>query len=96
MLEILELDVDKIIFLTKGIRGYPNHFFTADHTIYQQSHCLNKRTKPAHLVAKVLNGMCRGYFINGKFKSLTALEKKSYPVPVKVIIPEDAVERMPF
>ena len=96
MHEILELDVDKIIFLTKGIRGYPNHFFTADHTIYQQSHCPCRRTKPAHLVSKVLNGLCRGYFINGKFKSLTALEKKSYPVPVKVIIPADAIIEMPF
>lgn len=96
MHEILEIDVDKIIFLTKGIRGYPHHFFTADHTIYQQSHCAGKRTKPAHLVAKVLNGMCRGYFINGKFKSLTYLEKKSYPVAVKVIIPQDAIIEMPF
>ena len=96
MVEILELDIDKIIFIVKGIKGYPYHFFTSDHAIYQQSHCPNKRTKPAHLVSKVMNGMCRGYFINGKFKSLTALERLQYPVPVKIIIPAEAIQTMPF
>ena len=96
MHDIIELDIDKIVFITKGIRGYPYHFLTADNELYQKSHCIGKRTKPEHLVSKVRNGLCRGYFINGKFKSLTFIESKSYPVPVKVIIPEESVIRMPF
>lgn len=95
MQEILSFDVDKIIWITHAIRGYPNHFFTADNTIYQKQHCLNKRTKPAHLVAKIRNGMTRGYFLNGKFKSLTFLESKRYPIMAQVIFSKET-EFMPF
>jgi len=87
------IDVDNIIFLTRGIRGYKYHFITSDNDIYQLSHCPKNRTLPSHLVKMVRNGehqMCKGFMIYGKFKSRTSLLKKSYPIPVKVIdLPND-------
>ena len=71
--------VDNLI-LTHGIKGYPFHFFTEGNLIYQVEHCLNKRTLPEHIKSKQLNGTCIGFMIYGKFKSLTFLESKRYPV----------------
>ena len=79
------------IIITHGIKGMPHHFFCGNELL-QLSHCPAKRTKPQKFLKKQKNGMCRGYFIDRKFKSLTFLESKRYPV-IKIILQED---RLPF
>lgn len=87
-------EVDKIIFVTHGLRGFPYHFWTADNEVYQKSHCPKRRTLPSHLKKQVRNGqhqMCKGFMIYGKFKSRTFLGKLKYPIAIQVInIEEEA------
>ena len=72
------------IIITHGIKGYPNHYFSGEELI-QLEHFSGKRTRPEKVLSKQLNGRCRGYFLDRKFKSLTWIEKRKYPV-TKVII----------
>ncbi len=82
--------VDTII-ITHGIKGLPYHFFCGN-DLLQISHCPDKRTKPQKFLKKQKNGLCRGYFIDRKFKSLSWLERRKYPV-IRVLVKE---EPMPF
>ena len=77
------MSIDTII-ITHGIKGYPNHFFSGSDVI-QIEHCPNKRTRPTKVLNKQLNGMTRGYFLDRKFKSLTWIEKRKYPLK-KIIL----------
>ena len=67
------------LIITHGIKGMPFHFFS-EAGIYQMSHCPRKRTLPEQVIKKICNGLCRGFKIDGRFYSLTALEKRFYPV----------------
>jgi len=75
--------IDTII-ISHGIKGYPHHYFSGGDLI-QLKHFSGKRTKPQKILSKQLNGTCRGYFIDRKFKSLTWIEKRKYPI-TRVII----------
>lgn len=75
--------IDTII-ISHGIKGYPNHYFSGEEVI-QLEHFSGKRRKPEKVLSKQLNGRCRGYFIDRKFRSLTWIEKRKYPV-TRVII----------
>lgn len=65
------------LIITHGIKGMPNHFF-CEEGIYQKSYCPRKRTMPEQVIKKIRNGLCRGFKIDGRFYSLTALEKRRY------------------
>ena len=83
--------IDTLI-LTEGLKGLPYHFFSGNDLV-QLSHCPNKRTVPTKVLKKQNNGrygMCRGYFINRKFHSLTSLEKRKYPT-IKIILGIDNI-----
>lgn len=67
------------LIITNGIKGMPNHFL-CEGGVYQKSYCPRKRTMPEQVIKKIRNGLCRGFKIDGRFYSLTALEKRSYPV----------------
>ena len=73
------------IFITHGIKGYPNYFFTAENLVYQKSYCPRKRTLPSKVLSKIKIGRCRGFKIDGKFKSLTSLEEKKYPIAIQIL-----------
>lgn len=68
------------LIITHGIKGLPYHFYTENLKVLQLSHCPNKRTLPTHEIKKLVNGLTRGFMIYGKFISLTALEKRMFPV----------------
>ena len=72
------------IIITHGIKYMPYHFFS-DNDLVQITHCPNKRTVPTKILKKQKIGMCRGYFINRKFHSLTSLENRKYPT-IKIIL----------
>lgn len=74
-----QIMIDNLI-LTHGIKGFPFHFLTEDNLVYQMEHCPNKRTLPEQIKKKQVNGTCRGFMIYGKFKSLSYIESKKYPV----------------
>lgn len=74
------------IIITHGIKGFPNHYFSGNYLI-QLEHFSGKRTRPEKVLNKQLNGRCRGYFIDRKFRSLTWIDKRKYPI-TKVIIKE--------
>lgn len=74
------------IIITHGIKGFPNHYFSGSDLI-QLEHFSGKRTRPEKVLNKQLNGRCRGYFLDRKFKSLTWIDKRKYPI-TKVIIKE--------
>jgi len=73
------------IFITHGIKGYPNHFFTSDNLVYQKSYCPRNRTLPSKVLSKIKIGRCRGFKIDKAFKSLSSLEAKKYPIPVQIL-----------
>lgn len=78
-----QLIIISSLIITHGLKGLPNHFL-CEHGLYQLAHCPRKRTLPEKIIKKRVIGLCRGFTIDGKFYSLTALEKISYPV-TKVI-----------
>jgi len=81
MLERVRKIANKPIIITHGIKGFPNHFFT-DKGLLQVEYCPRKRTMPTAFIPKIKTGSggrCRGYKIDGKFRSLTWLEKRLFP-----------------
>jgi len=84
------------IFITHGIKGYPNHFFTADSLVYQKSYCPRKRTMPSKVLSKIKIGRCRGFKIDSQFKSLSSLEAKKYPIPVQILVIKQESNECPF
>lgn len=76
------MNIDTLI-ITHGIKGYPNYVFSGN-DMYLLSHYDGRRTHKERKLSLQLNGLTRGYFINRKFKSLTWIEKRVYPV-TKVI-----------
>ena len=89
--------IDTII-ITDAIKGFPYHFFSGNDLV-QISHCPNKRSVPTKVLKKQhngRNGMCRGYFINRKFYSLTFLENRKYPI-IKIVLGEEYLDKIcPF
>lgn len=76
-----------VTIITHGIKGLLNYYFSGNDLIVLE-HFSNKRTKPTKTLKKQFNGrnkMCRGYYIDRKFKSLTSLVSKQYPL-TKVIV----------
>lgn len=74
-------------FILYGIKYLPNHFIT-DNGILQISHCPRKRTLPTKFLSVINNGErkdCKGVKIDGRFYSLTSLNKRKYPI-TKVIV----------
>lgn len=84
------MNIDTIIF-THGIKGYRNYLFSGE-DLYVLTNCKAKRIQYLKRLNKQLNGLTRGYFINRKFRSLTWLEKRLYPV-TKIVIKK---EPLPF
>lgn len=85
-----------VIIITHGIKGLPNYYFSGNDLMVLE-HFSNKRTKPTKILKKQLNGRdkrCRGYYIERKFKSLTSLISKQYPL-TKVII-KNIKPELPF
>lgn len=83
--EIKNLANEPIIVLF-GIKGLPNHFIT-DKGLLQVGYCPRKRTMPTKIIAQIktgAKGRCRGYKIDGVFRSLTWLEKHYYPRTVVI------------
>lgn len=83
-----------MITILYGIKGYPHHFLTNNNTLYQESHCPNKRTLPAHEIKLLRNGRSLGYMIYGKFKSHSTLWNDRYDF--KKVIGEGAEQSLPF
>ena len=85
-----------ITIITHGIKGLPNYYFSGEDLIVL-GHFSNKRTKTTKVLKKQFNGrnqMCRGYFIARKFKSLTSIERKKYPL-TRIII-KNLKQEIPF
>lgn len=80
------MNIDTII-ITHGIKGFPHHVFSGN-DLYVLTHCEGKRTQHEKKLSKQLNGLTRGYFINRKFRSLTWLEKRLFPVTKVLYRPE--------
>lgn len=79
--------------LTHGLKNIPNYYFSGEDLMVLE-YCSNNRTKKTKVLKKQFNGRnrsCRGWFINGKFMSLTNLEKKKYPI-IKIILNQNFSE----
>jgi hypothetical protein len=84
-----------MLIITHGLKNLPNYAFSGN-GLYRLAHFSNKRTKPLRkLKLQTMNknsASCNGYFIEGKFRSKTSLEKRKYPT-TKIII---QTETLPF
>jgi hypothetical protein len=96
MLQKLRQIAKEPIFISFGIKNYPCHFFDSDFNLYQISYCPRFRTLPTKKLAKVKIGRCMGFKIDSKFKSLSNLQEKIYPL-TRVVLPIDlGKEYTPF
>jgi hypothetical protein len=94
MLRHVEKLADEPIIITHGIKGFPYHFMT-DKGLLQITHCPRNRTMPTKFLSKIKTGSggrCRGYQIDGKFRSLTWLENRIFPRTVIIT----KKEKLPF
>ena len=84
-----------MLIITHGLKNLPNYAFSGNE-LYRLAHFSNKRTKPLRkLKPQIMNAKgikCHGYFIEGKFRSKTNLDKRKYP-KIKIII---QTETLPF
>lgn len=67
-----------MITILYGIKGYPHHFLTDKNTLYQESHCPNKRTLLGHEIKLLRNGRSLGYMVYGKFIAHSTLWNSRY------------------
>lgn len=84
------MNIDTLI-ITHGIKGFKNHVMSGNE-LWVMTNCEHKRTQHIKMLKLQLNGLTRGYFINRKFRSLTWIEKRLYPL-TKVIVKK---EKLPF
>lgn len=84
------MNIDTII-VTHGIKSHPNHVRSGS-DVYVLTHCKGKRTQHEKKLSMQMNGLTRGYFIYRKFRSLTWIERHSYPL-TKILF---KAEKMPF
>lgn len=84
-----------MLIITHGLKSLPNYAFSGN-DLYRLEHFSNKRTKKLlKLKPQIMNAKgikCHGFFIEGKFRSRTSLQKRKYP-RTKIII---KTETLPF
>lgn len=77
------MNIDTLI-ITHGLKGLPNYAFSGN-DLYVLENCKGKRTQPTKRLSIQLNGLTRGYFIDRKFRSLTWIERRMYPI-IKIVL----------
>jgi hypothetical protein len=85
-----------VIIITHGLKGLPHYYFSGKDLLVL-GHFSRKRTKTTRILKKQFNGKdqrCQGYFIDRKFKSLSSLERKKYPV-TKILV-KNLKQETPF
>ena len=87
-----------MIVITHGIKNLPNYYFSGNE-MYVLEYFGNKKTVPTKkLKTQVMNKGNRetkGYYIERKFRSMTNLNNRKFPL-TKIILELKDVEHLPF
>ena len=77
-----------MLILTHGIKNLPNYYFSGN-DLYVLEHFGNKKTIPTKKLSQQVmnkgNRETKGYYIERKFRSLSNLNNRKFPV-CKVIV----------
>lgn len=79
---------------THGLKNLPNYLFSGN-DLYVIENCKQNRTQRTKMLKIQTIGKqrpCKGYFIERKFRSLTSLNKRKYPL-IKIELKTD---KLPF
>jgi hypothetical protein len=75
-------NVRSMLIVTHGIKNLPNHYFSGNDLWVMTN--FNKRMqyrKQLKMQVKKSKGIeCKGYYIDRKFRSLSSLKKRTYPL----------------
>lgn len=88
---IYAYNVRSMLIITHGIKNLPNHFFSGNELWVMTN--FNKRTqyrKMLKMQVKKCRGIeCKGYYIERKFRSLSSLKKRTFPLTYVEVVKEE-------